>query len=111
MWAEAVRVARVNLGRALVLQGEAGEAVSCLGAGDLIEVLPVMSGTYLLFWTLGVCLCVLILKRRGARGTAVCSQQIGDTTRFASGIPCLMSAVCLSVSCLFLSAGGRHADA
>lgn len=41
VWAEAVRVARVNLGRALVLQGEAGEAVSCLGAGDLIEVLPV----------------------------------------------------------------------
>lgn len=39
MWAEAVRVARINLGRALVLQGEAGEAVSCLEAGDLGEVL------------------------------------------------------------------------
>lgn len=38
VWAEAVRVARVNLGRALVLKEEAGEAVSCLGAGDLTEV-------------------------------------------------------------------------
>lgn len=39
-WAEAVRVARANLGRALVLKGEAGEAVSYLGPGDLTEVLP-----------------------------------------------------------------------
>eukprot|EP00903_Cladosiphon_okamuranus_P012909 g12052.t2 len=37
VWAEVVRMAKVNLGRALVLKGEAEEAVYCLGADDVTE--------------------------------------------------------------------------
>lgn len=53
-WEELVRLARVNLGRALVLAGQAEEAVSFLGGGDSAQV------TYMLLLLL-VLLLVMVL--------------------------------------------------
>lgn len=98
-WVEAVRVARVNLGRALVLSGEAGEAVCCLEAGDSTEVLLFQptSAKEPTHFQPAAWRCVVSLSWLFPAQTR--SRPFADTTRFIFWL-CLFSFHRVSSSCL-----------